>query len=340
LRKGIKSFLKYTITLAIAIGLFWYLYKDIDFSDMLVRFRKADLRWVYLSVTLAILSHVLRAYRWNMLLEPMGYHLKTSRTFLAVMVGYLANFVVPRMGEISRCGILKNTDAVPVSKGIGSVVTERIIDLLCLITIIFITLILEFDRFSAFLIDLIAQKTEGIQANYVTLLLLGFFVLAIGALIIYIIKINHHKLKSNLLYNKLIAFMRQLVEGIMSIRNLKKPALFWFATFFIWVLYYLMTYVVVFSLEETSNLGILAGFTMLVLGGIGMAAPVQGGIGAFHYLMSAGLLLYGVPENDGIFFAFLVHTTNSLAIMLVGIISFFISMIIPKRNSSLEYANS
>lgn len=307
---------------------------------MLVRFRKADLRWVYLSVTLAILSHVLRAFRWNMLLEPMGYSLKTSRTFLAVMVGYLANFVVPRMGEISRCGILKNTDDVPVSKGIGSVVTERIIDLLCLISIIFITLILEFDRFSTFLLDLIAQKTEGIQANYATLALIGLFLVAIGALIIYIIRINHHKLKSNLFYNKVIAFMRQLVEGIMSIRHLKRPAAFWITTVLIWVFYYFMTYVVIFSIEETSGLGIVAGFTMLVLGGVGMAAPVQGGIGAFHYLMSAGLLLYGVPAEDGVFFAFLLHTTNSLAIMLVGIVSFFISMIIPKRNSKLEYANS
>lgn len=340
MRKGIKSFLKYTITLAIAIGLFWYLYKDIDFSDMLIRFRKADLRWVYLSITLAILSHVLRAYRWNMLLEPMGYHLKTSRTFLAVMVGYLANFVVPRMGEISRCGILKNTDDVPVSKGIGSVVTERIVDLLCLITIVFITLILEFDRFSAFLLDIIAQKTEGVQANYVTLALIGLFLVAIGALIIYIIRVNHHKLKSNLLYNKILAFLRQLVEGIMSIRHLKKPASFWVTTVLIWVFYYFMTYVVIFSIEATSELGIVAGLTMLVLGGIGMAAPVQGGIGAFHFLMSAGLLLYGVPEDDGIFFAFLLHTTNSLAIMLVGLVSFFISMIIPKRNSTLEYANS
>lgn len=340
MRKGIKSFLKYTITLAIAIGLFWYLYKDIDFSDMLMRFRKADLRWVYLSIVLSILSHLLRAYRWNMLLEPMGYHLKTFRTFLAVMVGYLANFVVPRMGEISRCGILKNTDEVPVSKGIGSVVTERIIDLLCLLTIVFITLILEFDRFSGFLLDIIAQKTEGVKANYNTLILFGFILLALVAAIIYTIRLNHHKLKSNLLYNKIIAFMRQLVEGIMSIRHLKKPASFWITTVLIWVFYYFMTYVVIFSLEETSGLGIVAGFTMLVLGGIGMAAPVQGGIGAFHYLMSAGLLIYGIPENDGIFFAFLLHTTNSLAIMLVGIISFFISMIIPKRNSTLEHANS
>ncbi len=340
MRNGIKSFVKYTITLAIAIWLFWYLYKDIDFGDMLTRFRKADLRWVYLSIVLAILSHVLRAYRWNMLLEPMGYHLKTSRTFLAVMVGYLANFVVPRMGEISRCGILKNTDDVPVSKGIGSVVTERIIDLLCLLTIVFITLILEFDRFSAFLLDLIDQKTEGIKTNYNTLIYFGLSLVALGVGVIYIVKLNHHKLKSNLFYNKLVAFMRQLVEGIMSIRHLKRPTAFWLTTILIWVLYYFMTYVVVFSLEETSQLGIVAGFTMLVLGGIGMAAPVQGGIGAFHYLMSAGLLLYGIPENDGIFFAFLLHTTNSLAIMLVGIISFFISMIVPKRNSSLEYANS
>lgn len=306
---------------------------------MVARFKQVDLTWVYLSIGLSFLSHFVRAYRWNLLLEPLGYDLKSGRTFLAVMVGYLANFIVPRMGEISRCGILQKTDNVPISTGIGSVVTERIIDVLCLLVVILITLSLEFDMLSEFFLSLISQKTEGLSPNNTIWFVLLFIMIVIGATY-FLIKRNSEKLKQNALFNKVANFLRQLVEGVLSIRKLKKGPQFIASTIFMWILYYLMTYVVIFSLEETAGLSITAGFTMLVLGGIGMATPVQGGIGAFHYLMSAGLLLYGIPENDGIFFALLLHTTNSVAIMVLGLISFFISMVIPKRKSGEIYANS
>lgn len=339
MRNGIKVFLKYSISLAVAVGLFWYLYKDIDFSDMLARFREADLRWIYLSIALSFLSHFVRAYRWNLLLEPLGYNLKAGRTFLAVMVGYLANFVVPRMGEISRCGILHKTDHVPVSKGFGSVVTERLIDVLCLFIVILITLSLEFEKLGSFFLNLISQKTDGISPNNNIWFIIAILVI-VFALSFLLLKRNHKKLQRNKLFLKISSFLRQLVEGILSIRKLKKGPQFIASTIFMWVLYFLMTYVVIFSIEETSQLSVTAGFTMLVLGGIGMATPVQGGIGAFHYLMSAGLLLYGITEEDGIFFALLLHTTNSVAIMVLGLISFFISMIIPKRKSEVTHANA
>ncbi len=325
--------------MAIAVFIFWYLYKDTDFADMFLRFKQANLNWIYLSIALSFLSHFMRAYRWNLLLEPLGYNLKSGRTFLAVMVGYLANFLVPRMGEISRCGILKKTDDVPISTGFGSVVTERLVDLLCLITIVFITLSLEFDKLGGFFINLISQKTEGVGVSNTIWFVLAFLLLLAAAATI-LLKRNQHKLKTNVVFNKLSGFMRELVEGLLSIRKLKKRTQFVVSTLAIWVLYFFMTYVVIFSLEETAGLSITAGFTLLVLGGIGMATPVQGGIGAFHYLVSAGLLLYGIPEDDGIFFALLLHTTNSLAIMALGLVSFFISMIIPKRKSGPIYANA
>lgn len=338
MKNSIKSFLKYTISLGVAIALFWYLYKDYDFNDMMRRMKKVDTTWIYLSIFLSLLSHWIRAYRWNMLLKPLGYDLKTNRTFLAVMVGYFANFVVPRMGEVSRCGILNKTDEVPISKGIGSVVTERIIDVLCLLTIVLFTLVLEFDRLSEFFLGLLESKTEGIQSNYLIIIFTVVALALFAGIVYFFLKRYSARLKANPVFAKVAAFLRQLVEGITSIKRLEKTGMFWASTAFMWVLYYLMAYVVVFSMEETASLTITAGFTMLILGGIGMAAPVQGGIGAFHYLMSAGLLLYGVPEDDGIFFAFLLHTTNSVAIMIVGALSFFVSMIIPKRKSEIAYA--
>lgn len=339
MRKSIQSFLKYSLSLGIAVALFWYLYKDIDFTEMLVRFQLVELKWIYLSIAMSFLSHWVRAYRWNLLLEPLGYNLKTGRTFLAVMVGYLMNFVIPRAGEVSRCGILNKTDNVPVSQAFGSVVTERIIDAICLLTVIILTLSLEFDRLSEFFLNLLSQKTEGIEADY-TILFIVVSLLIIGLVGFILIKRNQSWLIKNPFISKLALFLRQLVEGILSIRKLRKKTEFVLSTLLIWVLYFFMTYVVVFSLTETSQLSITAGFTLLVLGGIGMATPVQGGIGAFHFLVSAGLVLYGIPENDGIFFAFLLHTTNSIAIMLLGLISFFISMVIPKREAQVTDGNT
>lgn len=339
MRKGIKSFLKYSISLLVAVALFWYLYKDIDFTDMMARFRQADLTWVYLSIALSFLSHLIRAYRWNLLLEPLGYNLKTGRTFLAVMVGYLVNFIVPRAGEVSRCGILNKTDNVPISQGFGSVVTERIIDVLCLLIIVLITLSLEFDRLRDFFFNLISQKTEGVEVNYTIWIVLASIAL-VAVIGFILLKRNQTWLMQKPLIRKIAEFLKQLVQGILSIRKLKKKSQFVLSTVLMWILYFFMTYVVIYSLDETSGLTITAGFTMLVLGGIGMATPVQGGIGAFHYLMSAGLMLYGIPENDGIFFAFLLHTTNSVAIMILGLITFFISMVIPKRDAHLKHGNT
>lgn len=306
---------------------------------MMARFRKANFNWIYFSIALAMLSHLLRAWRWNMLLQPLGYNLKTSRTFLAVMVGYLANFVVPRMGEVSRCGVLKKTDNVSVSRGFGSVVTERVFDMICLLSIVAFTLAIEFRRLNEFFLELFLDKATTLEENFLTLIGIGVTFLVGAILVFFLLKRNRAFLRKNKYYNKLTAFLRQLVEGITSVRKLKNPTLFWVATVGIWVCYYFMTYVVFFSMESTANLGYSAGFILLVLGGIGMAAPVQGGIGAFHYLVGAGLLLYGVAEKDGIIFAFVLHTTNSIAIIGVGSISLFLSMIIPKRDSKEEYAN-
>jgi len=255
-------------------------------------------------------------------------------------VGYLANFVVPRMGEVSRCGILKKTDEVSVSRGFGSVVTERIFDLICLLIIIAFTLAIEFNRLNDFFLNIFLDKATGLEENFLVLTAIGVTILVAALAFVFLLKRNQAFLGKNKYYIKAVAFLRQLVEGISSVRKLKRPALFWLTTVGIWICYYFMTYVVFFSMESTSNLDFSAGFILLVLGGIGMATPVQGGIGAFHYLVSAGLILYGIAEQEGIIFAFVLHTTNSIAIIVVGSLSLFISMIIPKRNASQAYANS
>jgi uncharacterized protein (TIRG00374 family) len=289
-----------------------------------------------LSILLALLSHYLRAYRWNILLEPLGYHLKTSRTFIAVMVGYFANNLVPRLGEVTRCGILKKNDKVSMTSAFGSVVAERALDLLILIILGSFTFLIEFDKLNSFIIENFQEKfpeTKSIYGLVFTGLGIGLVLLLIA---FFLFKIFRNQLHRNPLYLKIRQFVKELLDGFLSIRKIKNQFGFWISTFGIWLLYYLMLIVVFYAFPPTSNLSLIAGLTLLIMSGLGMSAPVQGGIGVFHILVSSVLVLYGISANDGKVFALIAHTTQFLTVILFGGISFVISVFMKQRDSNVN----
>ncbi|MCF6351771.1 MAG: flippase-like domain-containing protein [Cyclobacteriaceae bacterium] len=325
------TFLKYFIGLLIAGSLLYYVFKDWDLNDLLERFKQVDYSWVLLSVFLSIISHVIRAYRWNLLLNPLGYNnLTTFRTFLAVMIGYFVNLLAPRAGEITRCGIMKKNDGVNMSVSLGSVVAERIVDLLGLMVIILLGLALQFDRLSGFMLDFFSEKSNAVQLSSTTIQIL----VALGVIIVISIVVLwwvRARIKRLPTYFKLRSFAIELYDGFTSVLKLKNKAGFWSATVLIWVFYFTMAYVVVFALPSTSHLGLLAGLSILIMGGLGMSAPVQGGFGTYHILVGSVLGLYGVVEKDGYFFATLIHSSQTLSILLFGGLSFIISMRLKKK---------
>ena len=329
--KKVKSFIKYILSFAVACGLFWYVYKDLNISASVAKLKHAQYSWIIFSIILSIISHLFRAYRWNLLLSPTGYRPKLLRTFQALMVGYLANLVVPRMGEVSRCGILKKTDDVPMTVSIGTVVAERIIDLLCLITLVILGFLVEFERLNEFLTGFFYEKASRVgESLFLLYILAGIGAVLLLAVFLFL-KIFKERIKRNPFYIKMRAFIREMVLGLTSINRLEKKKAFWFSTFMIWILYYLMSYVVIFSLDATSSLGLGAGISLLIMGGLGMSAPVQGGIGTYHALVTAVLVLYGVKEADGQVFAFLLHTSQTLTVIFIGSVSLLISMVITKN---------
>lgn len=326
IRKVALSILKYSITLGIAAFLLWYVYKDLSLDALLLQFDNINYYWIALSIAVALLSHYLRAYRWNILLEPLGYKLKASRTFIAVMVGYFANNLVPRLGEVTRCGILKKNDNVAMTSAFGSVVAERALDLLILIFLATITFALEFDKLNEFVIDNFANKIPDSQTlNKLIFTAIGITLL-FALLVFVLFKLYRDKLHRNAIYLKLRKFIKELLEGFLSIRRIKNQTGFWLSTFGIWFLYYLMLIVVFYAYPPTANLSLLAGLTLLIMSGLGMSAPVQGGIGVFHILVSAVLVLYGVSAEDGKVFALVAHTTQFMTVMFFGGISFIISV--------------
>jgi uncharacterized protein (TIRG00374 family) len=285
---------------------------------MISRLDNLEYSWLILSIALSVVSHFARAYRWNLLIKPLGYNLNLFRTFLAVMVGYFANILLPRMGEVTKCAVLRRTDSVPMTLSLGTVVAERFLDFLVLLSLLVFTLIIEFKRLKTFFFGFFQNTTAGIGENLMGIYIAGGVVLFIIALISIFGKNKIRNLKTHSLFLKVRIFIKEMIQGLMSIRKIDNRWGFWISTIIIWLMYYLMAYVVIFALPQTSGLGIAAGLTILVMGGLGMAAPVQAGIGTYHALVSSVLVLYGISETDGVLFATILHTTQTLAVLVIG----------------------
>lgn len=327
----LKSVLQYSISFLIALLLLFYAFKNVDFKDFLDRVIEVSYLWVLLSIFLSLLSHWLRAFRWNILLEPIQGNLSTGRTFLAVMTGYLANLAFPRLGEVTRCAALKKTDGISASTSFGTVIIERLIDFIILLSIIIIDLIVEFDKIFNFVSDALGFQFI-IDNQYITLSLFGAIIILVLAGI-YILKIFLGRSLENSFLLKTQEFINKLLEGLFSLRKIKNIPGFICSTIGIWVLYYLMSYVIVFAVEETSSLGFFAGLTILSAGGLAMAAPVQGGVGTYHTFVTAILLLYGIDSQTGLFFATLLHTSQIFSIALFGGLSVLITAFISKKKN-------
>jgi len=329
----IKTFLKYTISLGVAGFLFWWVYSEMGFEVLMRQILQADFKWVFLSIFLSFGANIARAYRWNLLLETLGYRPPLFRTFLALMIGYFANIFAPRLGEITRCGTLKKTDNISFTGSIGTVVTERLVDLFTLIILIGIAFLIEYQRLADFFFNFLSSKMPDAQINrwYILIFLAGLTFLLLTVWLFW--RANQESLRARPIYIKIRGLLMSLVEGITSIVRLRNIYTFVFITVFIWSIYYLMAFVVFFAFPETSNLGFMAGYSILIMGALGMSAPVQGGIGTVHALVASVLLIYGVPEQAAKSYAFLLHSSQLVTILVIGILGLLIAMIITKKQT-------
>jgi uncharacterized protein (TIRG00374 family) len=313
-------------------------FRDIDLNILFNKVKKADFTFVYISIALSLISHFLRGYRWTLLLKPIQYNVGSFRAFIAVMVGYFANLLLPRMGEITRCAILKKTDNVAIPASFGTVISERILDLILLSLLIFSTIIIEFKTLKNFLVEFINSLIRNL--NVTNYLILAGIVLAVLMVAIFLYRRNRTSIKSTTFYKRLRPMIYDLISGLRSIGNVKEKMAFFISTLLIWVLYYLMSYIIVFSFPETSGLDFYAGLSILMAGGLGMAAPVQGGIGTYHAFVGGVLILYGISKEDGVLFATLLHTSQFVSIIIFGGISFIISLFLHKNPNDNRTENT
>ncbi len=328
MHRVLGKILQYLLPLLIGGGLLWYALRDIAWADLAEQFRRADYRWILVSAGLAILSHLSRAYRWQLLLTPLGYRTSLYHAFLAVMSGYFVNLVIPRAGEISRCGMIEKLDKVPTSTAFGTVVVERLIDVCMLFILLLILLVAEFQTLSDWILGFIFSKFQALYNQAYLLLILGF-VLLLGLAILLRYWVY---LKENALVIKIKGILLNVWQGMRSIQSVRNKPAFVFHTLFIWWMYYLMSYVLFFCFPTTSHLDMWFGFIVLIMGAIGMAAPVQGGIGTYHLLVGQIFTLRGLTAKQGSLMAFFMHTSQTLVVLILGSVALTLGFMLMGRS--------
>ncbi|WP_114777610.1 lysylphosphatidylglycerol synthase transmembrane domain-containing protein [Botryobacter ruber] len=327
------SVLKYISFLGVSVFLMWYALRELDFERMWAEFKHANYFWIIVSLVMGVVAYVSRAYRWQLQIKPTGYQPSLANTYHAMMIGYLANLVLPRMGEVVRCSVLKRTDNLPVNTGFGTVIAERFIDMLMLLGALGLTLLFEFDRLRDFFFSSFTEKYNSVEQGLSTLYVFGSLLLAGVVAVAVLILLFLNKLRRNSYFIRVVSFIKGMLQGIFSITKVDKQFAFWSHSVFVWVMFYFMSLVVLYALPATSGLSFSAGLSVLVIGSLGMAAPVQGGIGVYHLAVQTTLLLYGVPKEAGMAYALLAHTSQTLLVVLMGVLSFMATMLRPRTSA-------
>ncbi|WBX73550.1 lysylphosphatidylglycerol synthase transmembrane domain-containing protein [Tenacibaculum pacificus] len=301
-----KKILKIILPLILGGFLVWYSISKISIDILIEYFKEANYSWIVLGLFFGILSHLSRAYRWKFLLEPMGYKPDFGNSTLAVLVGYLVNLALPRAGEVSRAAVMTNYENIPFEKAFGTIVAERIADVIMMLSIITITLFLQFD----FIYNLLTQNFDPIRIGIIlSVLILGFYLLT-----------RYVKKASSGIGLKIKTFISGLVEGVTSIFKMKNKWAFIFHTVFIWLMYVLMFWATIPAISGLNVPlgGVLIGF---IAGGFSIAAT-NGGIGLYPIAVAGALALFGVSEEPATAFGWIMWTAQTAMIIIFGGLAF------------------
>ena len=310
-----KKILKTTLPLLLGGVLVWYSLAGMNQEKMITHLKNANFEWVFLGLFFGVLSHLSRAYRWKFMLAPMGYKPKFVNSFLAVLIGYFVNLAIPRAGEVSRATVMVNYENIPFQKGFGTIVAERIADMIMMFLIIGITLFFQFD----YILALVSENFDPIKIGF---LLLGI----ISAITVFTSFVK--KAKQGFLL-KIKNFILSLIEGVTSILKMEKKWDFIFHTFFIWTMYIAMFWATIPAIQglEVPVGGVLVGF---IAGGFSIAAT-NGGIGSYPLAVTGAFLLFNVPESPSEAFGWIMWSAQTLMIIVFGGLAFLVLPIYNKK---------
>ncbi len=319
MKASIRKFLSLTIPLLIGLGIIYYQYTTLspdELEKIKISFIKADYFYIYLSLFIALFGFWSRAYRWKFALNHLGYQTKFHNDLLTVCVSYFVNLTIPRSGEITRAALLKKYENVPFDKGFGTIVAERIVDLMIFFLFVIVAFLLQFEKLYQFLI-------EKLPVEKILYLLAGGIIIFILFILVWI----YAEWK---IIQKLKNKLSGLIEGMTSILKMKDKWNYIFHSFFIWFSYLIMFYVTIFALPETSNIS----FDVVIMGFIFGSLAVgftNGGLGAYPLAIAMIYSLYGIPNEVGVAFGWIAWVSQTLLTIFLGLLSYLLLPILNKK---------
>lgn len=297
----------------LGIGILWWMYRGTNWSDFgHYVLHEMNWWWMLLSLAFGILPQMARAWRWKMALEPLGEHPRCTSCIDAIFMSYAASLVIPRVGEVTRCGTLKTADGVSFTKSLGTVVTERLVDSLLMLLFTGIAFLLQLPMFLRFLKETNTNIGDLLYRFTGTGYIVTFICL-VAALIAGFVAIRRFSF-----FKKGRDMLRDMWEGVLSLRKVRNLPLYLFYSVLIWVGYFLHFYIAFFSFDFTAHLSIGAAFLIFCVGTFAVLVPTPNGAGPWHFAVKTMLVLYGVAETQAIMFALTVHTIQTALVVLLG----------------------
>lgn len=319
MKNQVSKWLSIVIPILLGIGIIVYQYSkftDAQINEIIGYFKNADYFYVCLAVFVGFIGNAIRAYRWKYMLDHLGYDSSFQNNFMAVNIGYLLNLTVPKSGEISRALIVKKYNNIPFDKGFGTIVAERLIDMIFLFFFMLLSVVLQFKIVKAFILDKIPLQL---------MTLLSIF--GILFLIIFVLIYKYSKLKIVAVFKEKISGLK---EGLLSIIHMKEKWKYFFQTILIWISYLITYYIATKVIPETSTLTFEAIITCFVVGSIAIAFT-NSGFGAYPFLTSKVLLFYAIAEPAGTAFGWIIWTSQMLLVLLLGLLSFLLLPILNRK---------
>jgi len=333
--KSILSFLKVALPLAFGAFLIWYVFKDLtqqEKEELYASFASANYFWIFLSISFGILSHMSRAIRWKYTIQPLGKTPGFWNSFFTVMIGYVANLALPRLGEVTRPGLLGKYEGLPFNKLFGTIVAERVADLVILGSIMAGIVFVEFDMLKELLFGYLEQGSGNISIEKI-LIIAGAAVIGLAALFFLMLSKS-----DNPISRKIRELVRGIFEGLISIVKMENKGYFLMHTAFIWIMYIGMFWVCFFCLEETSSVPLAGVVASFVMGSLAIVF-VQGGLGVFPLAIMNTLLLYGVSKSGALALGWILWTSQTLMVIVLGVASIPLLRFV-NRNKKIESATS
>lgn len=328
MNKTFQNVVKTILFISIGVGLFIWTVQSVGLSEILLEIKKANIWWVALALISGLLSHYSRAVRWKLLIDKLDHKANTWNSFHSVIIGYFVNLAIPRLGEITRPVTMSKLEGLSFNKLIGTVVAERVIDMVMMLLIGLAIVILQLGLIKDTLLDLF-----GFYLSFNPVFIAVSVI--VPAIVIAILIYKKDVIFKGNLMQKVQNFLKDLYAGFKTVFQLDKKGLFILHTVFIWVMYFCMPFFILKSLDATAHLGITTALTVLFFGTVAVIIPVPGGIGTFHALVPLALTLYQINERSGMAYATLTHAIQTVLVLVFGVVAaiyIFVNLNKQKKN--------